>query len=294
MGLKLSRKIRTIRDSILLKLKIHFNRLYLILIFLGGLLKFLYKKNKKKVTKKYSSNLNQINEYEFKKTSQNNEDGIIEYIFKKLEITNCNFIEIGFDYYENNSLNILKNANKGIYVDGSEEKVFILRNILKLLYPKKNIKIINDLVDKNKINQIIETHFQNLDIDFLSIDVDGIDYYIFENLKFNPKIICIEYNFWFGKKIKCSVPYDDKFVWEMGSLYSGSSLSALNSLAKSKGYYLVALDSACVNAFFVREDFRKHFEILDPKKDYKIPDKYSQEEVEIARENLLKKNLVYF
>ena len=294
MGLKLSRKIRTLRESILLKLKIHFNRLYLILIFLGGLFKFLYKKNKKKVTKKYSSNLNQINEYEFKKTSQNNEDGIIEYIFKKLEITNCNFIEIGFDYYENNSLNILKNANKGIYVDGSEEKVFILRNILKLLYPKKNIKIINDLVDKNKINQIIETHFQNLEIDFLSIDVDGIDYYIFENLKFNPKIICIEYNFWFGNKIKCSVPYDDKFVWEMGSLYSGSSLSALNSLAKSKGYYLVALDSACVNAFFVREDFRKYFEILDPKKDYKIPDKYSQEEVEIARENLLKKNLVYF
>ena len=294
MGLKLSRKIRTVRESILLKLKIHFKGLYLILIFLGGLFKFLYKKNKKKITKKYSSNLNQINEYEFKKTSQNNEDGIIEYIFKKLEITNCNFIEIGFDYYENNSLNILKNTNKGIYIDGSEEKVFILRNILKLLYPKKNIKVINDLVDKNKINQIIETHFQNLDIDFLSIDVDGIDYYIFENLKFNPKIICIEYNFWFGKKIKCSVPYEDKFVWEMGSLYSGSSLSALNSLAKSKGYYLVALDSACVNAFFVREDFRKYFEILDPKKDYKIPDKYSYEEVEIARENLLKKNLVFF
>ena len=172
-------------------------------------------------------------------------------------------------------MNILKYTNKGIYVDGSEEKVFILRNILKLLYPKKNIKIINDLVDKNKINQIIETHFQNLDIDFLSIDVDGIDYYIFENLKFKQKIICIEYNFWFGKKIKCSVPYDDKFVWEMGSLYSGSSLSALNSLAKSKGYYLVALDSACVNAFFVREDFRKHFEILDAKKDYTIHDKYS-------------------
>ena len=29
----------------------------------------------------------------------------------------------------------------------------------------------------------------------MSIDVDGIDYYIFENLSYSPKIICIEFNF---------------------------------------------------------------------------------------------------
>ena len=71
------------------------------------------------------------------------------------------------------------------------------------------------------------------EIDFLSIDVDGIDYYLLKELKFNPKVICIEYNFWFGKDLEASVPYSDNFVWKQGTVYSGASLSALNKLANS-------------------------------------------------------------
>ena len=98
---------------------------------------------------------------------------------------------------------------------------------------------------------------------FFSIDVDGNDYYLFENLEIRPKIICIEYNFWFGPNIKCSIPYDKYFIWEEGTLYSGASLNALCSLAKTKGYHLIALDSNCVNAFFIRSDLKNQFEIID-------------------------------
>ena len=61
------------------------------------------------------------------KTSQNNEDGIINYLFKRLEFKNLNFIEIGFDYYENNFLNFLRKTNKGIFIDGSQKNYFYLK-----------------------------------------------------------------------------------------------------------------------------------------------------------------------
>ena len=128
----------------------------------------------------------------------------------------------------------------------------------------------------------------------MSIDVDGIDYYIFENLEYRPKVICIEYNFWYGSEIKCSIPYSKNFKWEQGTLYSGTSLLALCSLAESKNYYLIAIDSACVNAFFIRGDVKENFTILDPKKSFKLPSKYSFKEIQTAKEQLLLKNLTYF
>ena len=81
MGIKLSRKTKRFRESILFFLKKRSFRLYKIIISIFSLFKFLNKKFKKKSYVKFSDNLNDINNYEYKKTSQNNEDGIIEFIF---------------------------------------------------------------------------------------------------------------------------------------------------------------------------------------------------------------------
>ena len=78
MGFRLSRKIRRIRNNILQKIEKKNLKLYKLLLFVGAIFKFLYKFNKKKIKKVYSKNLDEINKYEFKKTSQNNEDGIID------------------------------------------------------------------------------------------------------------------------------------------------------------------------------------------------------------------------
>ena len=56
----------------------------------------------KKSTEKYSNNLDNINNYEFRITSQNNEDGLIKFIFDTIDVKKINFIEIGFDFFENN------------------------------------------------------------------------------------------------------------------------------------------------------------------------------------------------
>ena len=220
MGLGISRKVRSFRNKVLLKVKKINLPLYKFLIFLGAYFKFINKIYKKKTFKKYSTNLDEINQYEYKKTSQNTEDGIIDFIFSKLKINNFNTVEIGFDYFENNSINILKKINKGLFIDGSEEKVFLLKKILKFIYPKKKLKVLNALINKENINSIISENFEeNDEIDFLSIDVDGIDYYLFQEINFRPKIICIEYNFWYGKDLKCSVPYLENFVSSNFSYY---------------------------------------------------------------------------
>ena len=191
-------KIKKLRENILGFIKKNFLTLYKVIIIIGGCIKFFNKINRKKKYTKFSSNLDKINGFEYQITSQNNEDGIINYIFDKLKINKLNFIEIGFDYYQNNSLGILNKCNKGLFIDGDNKKVIILRNVLKLFYPKTKITVQNVLVDIDNINQIKEQNFSDQEeIDFLSIDVDGIDYYLLKQINFKPKLICIEYNFWF-------------------------------------------------------------------------------------------------
>ena len=228
MGIKLSRKTKRIRESILFFIKRSSFTSYKIIISIFSLLKFLNKKLKKKTYITSLNNLDDINKYEFKKTSQNNEDGIIEFIFQKIGLEKINFVEIGFDFYQNNSLNFLRRVNKGLYIDGSEDKVIKLKSILSTLYPFKNISVINKFIDKDNLNLTIDHFFKKSEeIDFFSIDVDGNDYYLLENLNTKPKVICIEYNFWFGSDLKCSIPYDKNFKWEIGSPYFGASLNAL-------------------------------------------------------------------
>jgi len=292
---KLSRKTKIFREAILFFIKKKSFKLYKIIISLFALLKFLNKKYKKKSYIKFSENLNDINKYEFKKTSQNNEDGIIEFIFNKIGLKKINFVEIGFDFYQNNSLNFLSKVRKGLFIDGSEDKVIKLKSIIALLYPFNNINVVKKFIDKDNLNLIIDDHFHNNEeIDFFSIDVDGNDYYLFENLKIRPKVICIEYNFWFGPDVKSSIPYDKNFTWETGSIYFGASLNSLCELAKRKGYYLIALESHCVNAFFIRSDLKNNFEIIDNIKYFRTPKYYSIDEIEKNKKLLLENKKINF
>ena len=295
MGLGLSRKIRSYRELSLDIIKRKNINIYKFLLLVGAFFKFISKINRRKNSRKYSENLDEINNFEYSITSQNNEDGIINYIFKKLKVFQPNFVEIGLDYYENNSLALLRKVNKGLFIDGDNKKIFLLKNILKIVYPFKKFSFVSEFINKKNINLLISQTFRNdEEIDFMSIDVDGIDYYLLEEVSFYPKLICIEYNFWYGKNVKCSVPYNENFRWKMGSLYSGASLLALNDLLNSKGYHLIALDSGCVNAFFIRDDLKENFKILDPIKSFKEPLKYDKKDIDKGRKDLLKSELVYF
>lgn len=94
-----------------------------------------------------------------------------------------------------------------------------------------------------------------IDFDFLSIDIDGNDYHVWKAIsRFTPKAVCIEFNH--------TIPNEVEFIQLADpAITQGSSLSALVSLGKAKGYELVCVEG--VNAFFVKLQYFPLFEIGD-------------------------------
>ncbi len=153
-------------------------------------------------------------------------------------------------------------------------------------------KISNTFVTKNNINKLINNFYsENEEIDCISIDVDGNDYFLMETLNFKPKLIIIEYNFWLSKEESITMPYQEDYSWD-GNIYYGASLLALNNLANKKNYRLIAIDSSCTNAFFIRNDLAHNFSILDPIKSFKIPTKYNSTDLLFAKKYLEKKSFI--
>jgi hypothetical protein len=96
------------------------------------------------------------------------------------------------------------------------------------------------------------------EIGLLSVDIDGNDYWVWKAINvINPSIVICEYNSLWGYKEALSTPYDANFLRNKkhhSNLYYGASIKALNDLAISKGYSLVAGNAAGNNVFFVRND----------------------------------------
>lgn len=202
---------------------------------------------------------NNINDFEFKIFSQRGEDGIIQYLIKNISIKNKTFIEFGVEnYMESNTRFLLMNDNwSGFVIDGSESAMDYLRKREWFWAYDLNTK--TAFIDKENINDLMkESGFNDLGI--LSVDIDGNDYWILEEIDFeklNPSIIIAEYNAIFGKERAITIPYDKYFYRtkaHYSNLYFGASLPALTYIANKKGYELVCCNNAGTNAFFVRRD----------------------------------------
>lgn len=227
-----------------------------------------------RIETRQNENLNSsdINDYEFKVFSQWGEDGIIQYLIKNTEITNQIFVEFGVENYTESNTRFLlqKNNWKGLVVDGSDANISYIKN--DLIYWKHNIKAECEFITAENINKILTNNGIRGDIGILSIDIDGNDYWVWEAIDcISPRIVICEYNSHFGHVHKVSTPYKSDFTREFkhySNIYYGSSISALDFLAKKKGYSLVGSNIAGNNAFFIREDLMKNFKRLLPKDAY--------------------------
>jgi hypothetical protein len=80
----------------------------------------------------------------------------------------------------------------------------------------------------------------------LSIDIDGVDYWVWESLRnFRPKVVCIEFNPTIPNMIEFTNPRDFK-------IKQGSSAKAIVELATEKGYKIVSITNT--NLFFVENN----------------------------------------
>lgn len=198
---------------------------------------------------------------EVKVFSQNGEDGILDFIIKKLNITRPNFIEIGVqDYLESNTRFIYESYYpSGLIIDCQKNLNSIVRQNINLW--KGDLRIVEKFITSKNAE---DTILQNCDfnVDIFSLDIDGIDYWVIKNLseKINPKVFVVEYNPIFGSQIEVTVPDIDDFSREnyhYSHLCYGASLRAFNELFKKKGYYLLGVNRLRNNAFFISNKFSK-------------------------------------
>jgi len=199
-------------------------------------------------------------ETEVKIFSQNGEDGIIDYLVHKLKVDKKNFVEIGVGNYRESNTRFLYNRYhpKGLiidYIDDMKKKVTKHVN-----FWKGDLRICNQKIDADNILDILNKNC-DYEIDFFSIDIDSIDYWIIKKLKNDiSKIFVAEYNPVFGAELEVTVPNISGFErskYHYSYLCYGMSLKALINLMDQKGYYFIGTNLQKINAFFILKEFKK-------------------------------------
>jgi hypothetical protein len=186
--------------------------------------------------------------------SQNGEDGIIEYIFDKMSVVKGTFIEFGAwdGKHLSNTYNLFKNKNwGGIYIEGDSNKFKDLYTNFQMF---DSIDCVNAYVgfeSHDNLDKLITRHSAKRAFDFVSIDVDGLDYFIFEKFEtYLPSVLCIEVNAGHHPE------YEHKIPMEIASNNVGQSMKVICDLASKKGYFPLCYTG---NLFLIKNEFQHLF-----------------------------------
>ncbi len=199
-----------------------------------------------------------LSQVEFKVYSQWGEDGIIDWLINKFPKIPKNFLEIGTEnYQEANTRFLLINKNwDGYLIEADKLAVKDIKS--QKIFWKHNLRVENEFITKDNINRVIKKIKIPKKIGLLSLDIDGIDYWILGKLSvLEPSIIICEYNSLFGHKKAITVPYKENYIRSKehySNLYYGASIKAFIDLMKKKNYFLIGTNSAGNNAFFLKKN----------------------------------------
>jgi len=190
----------------------------------------------------------------FKVYSQYEEDGIIQEIFRRIGTTDRRFVEFGVeDGLENNTLKLALEGWCGLWIEGNDNHVAAIRTRFADVLDDGRLALQHAFITAESINQLIGV-WGSGEIDFLSIDIDGNDFYVWQALNaVKPRAVVIEYNGKFPPPFSIVQKYQPDNVWR-GTDYMGASLEALVHLGRRLGYSLVGTNFPGGNAFFVRND----------------------------------------
>lgn len=191
--------------------------------------------------------------------SQFDEDGIFVFLFAMLGTHNKTFVDIGAgDGINSNCANLAINFGwYGLFIDGNPANVARGREFYRThpdttLYPPLFVQV---MVTRANINQVITEAGFTGEVDLLSIDIDGNDYWIWDALEcVQPRVVCIETHVEKGMR-NLVVPYDENHVYPgVHPDYFGASPVAMVNLARRKGYRLVGSNVYGFNTIYVRRD----------------------------------------
>ncbi len=184
-----------------------------------------------------------LNNYELTLYSQNGEDGVIAKIFNEINLRSHFCVEFGaYDGVTGSNTYLLRLQ---------EWQTVLLDRSLEI----KEYNLFKEYITAENINELFEKYQVPYNLDFLCIDIDYNDFYVWKALdeKYQPAVVMIEYN-------ATHLPDEDKVVkyhpyFSGGTTnYYGASILAMYNLGRSKGYSLVYAENNGVNLFFIRDD----------------------------------------
>lgn len=187
--------------------------------------------------------------------SQADEDGIIREIFRRIGQGKRTFLEIGAGKgVENNSLFLLNQGWRGGWIEGSPRKALAAKRNHSKVISEGRLSVEQHFVTAKNIDETVARLAPNSDVDLLSIDLDGNDYYILDAIRsISPRVIVAEYNPKFPADVVWVMEYNEVHRWDSTD-YFGASLKALELLLTPRGYSLVGCSLLGSNAFFVRSE----------------------------------------
>lgn len=177
-------------------------------------------------------------------TSQFGEDGIIAEIFRRISPRSRICVEFGAwdGKYLSNTWDLWHNQGwSAVLIEGDAKRH---RDLCRAVRGYKSAVAIHAFVTpdgESSLDQILVRLGSSEDIDLLSVDIDGDEYYVLQGLnRVRPRVLVVEYN--------PTIPPELSLVQVSGD-YFGASARALVEIAKSKGYGFVCCTQT--NCIFV-------------------------------------------
>lgn len=198
-----------------------------------------------------------LNARRFRLRSQHEEDGILLSLIAAAGVRDRSFIEIGCGGSGGSAAVLAHDMGwKGLMVDASARAVSMARHEL---HTNPGVTVVQAMVTPDNINDLVRQHGLAGEVDLLSIDIDGVEYWLLKALDAcRARVLVLEYNAYFGPTRAVTIPASGPPA-DRPIEYFGASLAALEQVAREKGYRLVHCEQQGVNAFFLRQDLAPEF-----------------------------------
>jgi hypothetical protein len=178
--------------------------------------------------------------------SQNGEDGVIEEICSRLQITFGTFVEFGAwdGKHLSNTYRLLEQGWSGLHIEGDKNKFEkLLRTSKDFPGRLKTMQAYIEVDGPNKLDNLLACTDVPQEFEVLSIDIDSYDWHVWRSLEtYYPTIVIIEIN--------SSIPVG-VYQTHRNNKVSGSSFSSTVQLGQNKGYAPVCHTG---NLIFVRNN----------------------------------------
>jgi hypothetical protein len=197
----------------------------------------------------------------FRTYSQFEEDGIILYVLTMIGLKTRRVVEIcagnGEECMATNL--ILNHGFEGFLFDGSLANVTHAQEFFR---SKKDCVLQQPIVRQawitaEDINAILEQAGCIGEVDLLSLDIDGNDFWVWKAMKvIQPRLIVVETHNVAPSERSITIPYGADFDYHKSPQgdFRGVSLLAMVRLCRQRGYRLIGAHRHGFNAFFLRDD----------------------------------------